>query len=92
MKATWNNVIIAESDATVIVDKHHYFPSESVKMEYVVKSKNIYHCPEKGYADYYNVVVGSMENPDAAWVYPHPYPEASAIKGRFAFWKGVQII
>ena len=92
MKAIWNNVVIAESDATIVVEKNHYFPPESLNMEHFVKSKNIYHCPDKGYADYYNVVVSGEENPDSAWVYPHPYPEASAIKGKFAFWRGVSVV
>ena len=26
MKATWNGVLIAESDDTVVVDGDHYFP------------------------------------------------------------------
>ncbi len=92
MKATWNNVVIAESDKTIVVENNHYFLPESVKMEYLVKSTNIYHCPDKGYADYCNVVVDGKENSDAAWVYPHPYPEASRIMGKFAFWRGVRVI
>ena len=92
MKAIWNNVVIAESDKPVFVYKHHYFPPESLKMEYFRKSKNIYHCPDRGYADYYDVVVDGKENPDSAWVYPHPYPQAQNIKGLFAFWRGVSVV
>ncbi|MEL6275434.1 MAG: DUF427 domain-containing protein, partial [Bacteroidota bacterium] len=31
------------------------------------------------------------ENPDAAWYYAEPYEAAQEIKGRVAFWKGVEI-
>jgi uncharacterized protein (DUF427 family) len=31
-------------------------------------------------------------NPDAAWYYPNPLPEAAAIKDRVAFWKGVKVV
>jgi uncharacterized protein (DUF427 family) len=31
-------------------------------------------------------------NPDAVWFYPEPTEAASEIKGRVAFWKGVQIV
>jgi uncharacterized protein (DUF427 family) len=30
--------------------------------------------------------------PDAAWYYDSPMPAAMAIKGRVAFWRGVQIV
>ena len=89
MKAIWNDVVLAESESILSIGKSYYFPPESVNMEYLVKSKNIYHCPDRGYGDYYNVVVDGAENLDAAWVYPHPYPEAAAIAGHFGFWKGV---
>jgi uncharacterized protein (DUF427 family) len=31
-------------------------------------------------------------NPDAVWYYPEPLEAAAEIKGRYAFWKGVQIV
>jgi uncharacterized protein (DUF427 family) len=30
-------------------------------------------------------------NPDSAWYYPEPSDAARQIKGRVAFWKGVQV-
>lgn len=91
MKAIWKGKIIAESDKTVVVEQNHYFPPESVKMEYLKKSGNTYKCHWKGIADYYNVAIGGEINPNAAWVYPEPTEPAKTIKGRFAFWKGVEI-
>ena len=35
MKATWNGVVIADSDDTVVLDGEHYFPADSVKREYL---------------------------------------------------------
>ena len=49
-------------------------------------------CPWKGIASYYNVEVDGAVNADAAWFYPEPKEAAAAIKGRVAFWKGVEII
>ena len=91
MKAIWKDIVLAESDDTTLVDGRHYFPRPSVRLEYLEKSKNIYHCPWKGYADYYNIVVDGEVQHDAAWVYEHPYPEAQAVKGKFGFWKEVVI-
>lgn len=30
MKAVWNDVVIAESDDTVVVENNHYFPMDAV--------------------------------------------------------------
>ena len=32
-RATWNGVVLAESDATVVVEGNHYFPPESLRRE-----------------------------------------------------------
>ena len=34
MKAIWNNQIIAESDKTIVVERNHYFPADSIKKEF----------------------------------------------------------
>ena len=91
MKATWNNVTIAESDDTVIVEGNHYFPPESIKREHFRDSATHTTCPWKGQASYYNVVVDGQVNKDAAWYYPDPKPAAAEIKDRVAFWRGVKV-
>ncbi|MDD2712799.1 MAG: DUF427 domain-containing protein, partial [Simplicispira sp.] len=30
MKATWNGVVVAESDDTVLVEGNHYFPESAL--------------------------------------------------------------
>jgi uncharacterized protein (DUF427 family) len=45
-------------------------------------------CPWKGTASYYDVLVGSAVNAQAAWYYPQPKEAAAQIAGRVAFWKG----
>lgn len=91
MKAIWNNRVIAESDDTIVVEKNHYFPKDSVKDELFEDSDTQSVCPWKGIASYYNVVVDGVQNKDAAWYYPDPKPAASQIKDHIAFWKGVKI-
>jgi uncharacterized protein (DUF427 family) len=89
--ATWNGATIAESDETVVVEGNHYFPSASVKAEFVRPSKTTSRCPWKGTANYYSLVVDGKTNEDAAWYYPEPSAAATGIKGRVAFWKGVEV-
>lgn len=92
MRAVWNNIILAESDKTVVVERNHYFPPESVHREYLRKSGNHYQCHWKGLADYYDIVVNGKVLQDGAWMYPQPTEPASRIKGHFAFWKGVKVV
>ena len=91
MKAIWNNQVIAESDETVVVENNHYFPEETIKKEYFKNSNTHTSCPWKGVASYYHLEVDGKENRDAAWYYPEVSELARAIKGRVAFWKGVEI-
>jgi uncharacterized protein (DUF427 family) len=92
MKAIWNNQTIAESNDTTVVENNHYFPAESVKVQFLKKSGNQYTCPWKGVCDYYNLEVDGKINEDAAWSYPEPKTLAKNITGMYAFWKGVEIV
>lgn len=91
MKATWNGQTIAESDDTVVVEGNHYFPSTSVNSGVLRASTTHTTCPWKGVASYYDIVVGDAVNKDAAWYYPDPSEAAAQIRGRIAFWKGVEV-
>jgi uncharacterized protein (DUF427 family) len=42
-------------------------------------------------ASYFTITVEGKENPDAAWVYQEPKPEAAHIKGHVGFWQGVEV-
>lgn len=91
MKAIWNNQVIAESNATVVVENNHYFPADSVKKEFFEPSNTHTTCPWKGLASYYTLSVNGERNTDAAWYYPDPKPAAAEIKDYVAFWKGVEV-
>jgi len=92
MKAIWNGVVIAESADTLVVEGNHYFPESSLKREYTTFSNHRSSCAWKGQAQYLSLLVNGEMNPDAVWYYADPLPAAGGIKGRVAFWKGVQVI
>lgn len=92
MKAIWNNQILAESEETVVVENNHYFPASSLNMVFFIPSETTSHCPWKGDASYYSVVVNGEENTDAAWYYPAPKEAAKEIKDHVAFWRGVDVV
>jgi uncharacterized protein (DUF427 family) len=89
--ARWNGAVIARSDDTVVVEGNHYFPPEAVDQTLLRPSATRTTCPWKGVASYCSLLVDGKENRDAAWFYPDPKPAAAEIRGRIAFWKGVQV-
>jgi uncharacterized protein (DUF427 family) len=92
MKAVWNGTVVAESGDTVVVEGNHYFPRASLRDDFVTPSDTTTVCSWKGTANYYNLKVGGEENRDAVWYYADPKPAAAEIRGRVAFWKGVQVV
>ena len=91
VKAMWNGAVIAESDATVVVEGNHYFPRKDVRADYLVASDTHTTCGWKGVASYHSLSVDGATNPDAAWYYPEPKDAAAEIRDRIAFWKGVEV-
>jgi len=90
-KAIWNGAVLAESDATVVVEGNHYFPPDSVRWEFFTESPTHTVCGWKGTASYYSVNVNGQVNRDAAWHYPQPQNAAKQIQGYVAFWRGVEV-
>lgn len=91
VRAIWNGKVIAESDETIVVEGNHYFPPESVNMEFLHESETHTVCPWKGIASYYTIEVDGKVNRDGAWYYPKPGRAVNPIKNYIAFWRGVQI-
>lgn len=91
MKAMWNDKVIAESQDTIVVEGNHYFPPDSVKMDYLKKNDHHTTCSWKGMAHYYDLMIGGQTISSAAWYYPEPKEAAAHIKDYIAFWKGVEV-
>ena len=91
VQARWNGAVLASSDDTVVVEGNHYFPPSDVDMTYFEPSGHHTVCGWKGTASYYDVVVDGARNAEAAWFYPMTLPEAEHVRGRIAFWHGVEV-
>lgn len=91
VEARWNGKVIARSDDTVVVERNHYFPIEAVDASVLRPSDTTSICPWKGTASYHSIEVDGALNRDAAWYYPEPKDAAKEIRGRVAFWKGVEV-
>ena len=91
VSARWNGAVIAQSDDTVVVEGNHYFPRDSVKVDFLQGSDKTSVCGWKGTAHYQSLIVDGKTNTDAAWYYPEPKDAAREITDRIAFWKGVEV-
>ncbi|MGY1722803.1 DUF427 domain-containing protein [Blastococcus sp. SYSU DS0533] len=89
--ATWNGVVIAESDDIVTVEGNAYFPRGSVRDDVLRPSETHTVCSWKGTASYFTLEVEGQQNADAAWYYPQPKEAAREITDRVAFWRGVEV-
>ena len=92
MKAIWKDQLLAESEDTVIVEGHHYFPQESINAIFFQESDTNTICPWKGMATYFDINVDGHINCDAAWYYPIASDHAKAIEGMIAFRKDVEVM
>ena len=89
--ATIEGTVIAESEATVVVEGNHYFPPDSVDWSYFTETELTTGCPWKGTASYYTITVGDTTLPDVAWTYHEPKDAAAEIKDHVAFYSAVEV-
>ena len=91
MRATWNNIVIAESEDTVLVEGNHYFPESALKKDYITFSNHRTSCAWKGQASYYSLLINGEMLTDAVWYYPDPKPEAGMVRSRVAFGNAIKV-
>ena len=82
--------VVADSDAALIVHEADlpsavYFPRDDVAMEYFSASGATTHCPYKGEAARYTLLMDGQFAENGAWSYASPYPAAAQLAGYLAF-------
>ena len=92
MRASWQGVVLAASDKTVLLEGNHCFPADSVERSYLRDSSTHTTCSWNGEASYYDLIVDGNLNKDAAWYYPVPKDAAKDIAEYVAFWRGVEVV
>lgn len=92
IKIIFNDLAIAESSRSyrVLETSHppvYYLPPEDIQINYfqLAQSQRSF-CEWKGFASYYDVVVGDRQITNAAWSYAQPTAEFEAIKNYVAFY------
>jgi len=90
-RASFNGVVLAESEAVDPVEGCLYFPRDRVLLQHLEPCETRTICPWRGVATYYDVRVGDRIEPAAAWSYEAPKRRARRLEGAVAFWKGIEI-
>ncbi len=90
-RAHVNNIVLAESDETVVVEGNHYFPPASVNWDYFNETELTTGCPWKGEANYYTIEAGDLVLTNKAWTYHTPSEDAASIKDHVAFYPEVTV-
>ena len=90
-QAIFNDVVIATSDETVVIEGNHYFPLDAINTAYLRPNSKQTICGWKGTASYYDVVVSGKSAEAAAWTYQNPKAAAQEIQGYVAFWGDVKV-
>ncbi len=96
LRALFNGTVIADSENAVVLAEDGYpprvyFPPGDVRRELLTPSDHASRCPWKGEAAYWTLRVGDEALENAAWAYPEPLPELTAIAGYLSFYEAVAI-
>ncbi len=64
----------------------YYLPLSDVRTELLEPSSTVTHCPYKGAASYWTLVIGDQRYEDFVWIYRSPLPESAKITGMACFY------
>jgi uncharacterized protein (DUF427 family) len=90
-RALFENHVIADSGQALVLKEAAYkpvvyFPREDVSMEFMSKTDRVTHCPYKGDASYYTVLMDGRFGENSVWSYEEPFPAMEQIRGHLAFY------
>jgi len=90
-RAMYSGHVIADTNEALILQEATYppvvyFPREDVAMDYMSRTDRSTHCPYKGDAAYYTLLMNGHIAENAVWTYEQPYPAMALIEGRLAFY------
>lgn len=90
-RAMYSGHVIADTNDAIILQEASYppvvyFPRDDVAMDYMSRTERSTHCPYKGDAAYYTLLMNGHIAENAVWTYEQPYPAMGLIEGRLAFY------
>jgi len=90
-RVRWKGAVVADSGAALDLDEAghslvKYIPRGDADMSKLRRTSHSTHCPYKGDASYFSIVVDGQTSENAVWSYENPLPGMEAIKGYLAFY------
>ncbi|WP_374573097.1 DUF427 domain-containing protein [Phenylobacterium sp.] len=90
-RARFGEHVIADSnDALILTEASYkpvvYFPRQDVSMEFLSRTDRSTHCPYKGDASYFTLIMDGQFADNVVWSYEEPFPAMEEIRGRLAFY------
>lgn len=84
-------LVVAETERALVLreakyDPVLYIPREDVRFEHVTRSDYVTHCPYKGEASHFDLIVEQTTRRAVAWSYETPFPAVSRIREHLAFY------
>lgn len=91
LRAFVNGVVIADTIRSVYLFEPghlpvYYLPKHDVRFDLLEHTDCSSHCPLKGDADYWSIVVGDRRIDNAVWSYPEPLDGAPDLSAYVAFY------
>lgn len=90
------HVIADSGDALVLQESTYppvvYFPRQDISMAFFARTDRATHCPDKGDAAYYSLMMDGHLAENAVWTYEQPFPAMEQIRGRLAFYPNLVTI
>jgi uncharacterized protein (DUF427 family) len=91
IQALYNGHVIADPRKALTLKEASYrpvlyFPREDVEMAFLTRTDHSTHCPYKGDASYYTLLMDGRFAENAVWTYETPYPAMETIKDLLAFY------
>lgn len=91
VRVEFNGETIAQSDRMKLLHETgitpvYYFPLEDVAAQFIQPTDHTTHCPFKGDASYWNVVVNGRRVDNVMWSYPEPLEGAPPLSGYASFY------
>ncbi len=85
-----NGVVLADSPRALVLFEtglapRWYLPKVDVRMDLLVATDKVTHCPYKGQAEYWSARAGDELEENLVWSYRTPLPESERIAGCVAF-------
>jgi class 3 adenylate cyclase/uncharacterized protein (DUF427 family) len=91
LRVEFNGAWVADSTRALIMHETrsppaYYVPFADVRTDLLEKTALTTHCPFKGDASYWTLIVDGVAAENAAWAYENPLEDGKAIKGYLSFY------